>query len=137
MEKVIIDAGPLVAYLDADEESHAWTMGIFGDLTEPMLTCDAALGEAFFLLRETSGGTEKLIQLLERGIVISTFHLADEMPEIARLMRKYRTVPMSLADACLVRMAEIWEGARVFTMDADFRIYRKNGRQIIPLMAPD
>jgi hypothetical protein len=95
------------------------------------------LSEAFFLLRETNGGTERLVELLERGVVLSTFTLNEEIPEIGKLLRKYGNVPMSLADACLVRMAEMIPRAVVLTLDSDFRFYRKNRRFEIPLLSPN
>ena len=106
-------------------------------LTSPLRTCDAALGEAFFLLRQTHDGTGKLLELLDRGIVIPDFNLAAELPAVGQLLRRYESVPMSLADACLVRMAEMQRDAAEFTLDSDFRIYRKHRRQAIPLIHPD
>src|SRR5512135_758640 len=105
METVIADAGPSVAYLKADDRHHDWALAVFQRLADPLRTCDAALSEAFFLLRRTHNGTEKLLGLLERGIVLPHFALASELPAVAQLLRRYQSVPMSLADACLVRMA--------------------------------
>jgi uncharacterized protein len=135
MAKVIVDAGPLVAYFKRDEEDHEWVRQVFDELTDPLITCDAALSEAFFLLQHTDNRGEELVKLLERGLVLPAFDLAAEVLEIGRLLRKYATLPMSLADACLVRMAELEKDAVVFTLDSDFRIYRKNRRQSIPLIA--
>jgi uncharacterized protein len=137
METVIADAGPLVAYLKADDRDHDWALAVFQRLTSPLRTCDAALSEAFFLLQRTHGGGEKLLELLERGVLILDFNLATELPAVAQLMRRYRSVPTSLADACLVRMAELQGNSAVFTLDRDFRIYRKHRRQVIPLLCPE
>jgi predicted nucleic acid-binding protein len=137
METVIADAGPLVAYLKRDDKDHAWTKEVFQRLTAPLLTCDAALSEAFFLLQQTHGGTGRLIELLENGLVVPAFDLAAELPAVGQLLRKYESVPMSLADACLVRMAEVHRDAAVFTLDGDFQVYRKHRRQIIPLIIPE
>jgi predicted nucleic acid-binding protein len=137
MEKVIADAGPLVAYLKRDDENHDWAEGIFRRLTSPLKTCDAVLSEAFFLLQQIHGGTDKLLVLLERGLVIPNFDLLAEPPHVAQLVRQYESVPMSLADACLVRMAELGRNASIFTLDSDFPIYRKNRRQLIGLIHPD
>ena len=128
MEAIIVDAGPLVAYLERADRDHAWSRAQFKLLHDPLITCDAVLSEAFFLLRQSSGGGEKLLQLLERKIVLPAFDLAAELARVSSLMRCYETVPMSLADACLVRMAELHEPGRVFTLDSDFKIYRKNRR---------
>lgn len=136
METVIVDAGPLVAYLRRDDIDHAWATEQFRALREPLLTCDAVLSEAFFLLRALSGGRRNLLALLERKVIVPAFDLAAELASIGKLMLRYEGVPMSLADACLVRMAEMHASARVFTLDADFRVYRRNRRAAIPLLSP-
>ena len=137
METVIVDAGPLVAYLKKDEPDHVWVAQHFRQFRAPLLTCDAAVSEAFFLLRDLRGGVPLLLNLLERGLVVSAFDSDAEWPAISRLMLRYEDVPMSFADACLVRLAEEKPAARVFTLDADFKIYRKNRRELIPLIYPD
>ncbi len=136
-KRIIADAGPLVAYLKRDDEHHTWAEDMFRQFHGPLRTCDAALSEAFFLLQQTHGGGEQLLALLERGLVVPDFDLAAELPAIANLMRRYHNVPMSLADACLVRMAEQERDAAIFTLDSDFKIYRRNGRQTIPLIFPE
>ena len=120
METVIADAGPLVADLKRDDKDHAWAVDVFRRLISPLLTCDAALSEAFFLLQRTHGGTDRLLELLERGLVIPDFSLITELRPVGQLLRRYQSVPMSLADACLVRMAELHHGAFVLTLDGDF-----------------
>ena len=62
--------------------------------------------------------------------------MEDEIERLVELQRAYADVPMSLADACLVRMTELHEEARVLTTDSDFRLYRRNRRQVIPLLVP-
>jgi predicted nucleic acid-binding protein len=137
MERIIADAGPLVAYLKRDDEHHGWAEEMFRGFRTPLQTCDAALSEAFFLLQQTHGGSQQLLALLERGIVVPDFVLATELPAIAHLLRRYESVPMSLADACLVRMAERERDSAVFTLDSDFKVYRRHGRQPIPLISPE
>jgi uncharacterized protein len=136
METVIVDAGPLVAYLKRDEEDHAWVVAQLKDLRRPLLTCEAVLSEAFFLLRGVHDGPSRLLELLERGLVVPDFTVRIQLAAIGQLMRRYESVPMSLADACLVRMSELAKDAVVFTLDSDFRIYRRHGRQAIPLLFP-
>ena len=136
METVIVDAGPLVAYLRKDDADHAWAVERFKELRPPLRTCDAALSEAFFLLLQTRTGIEPLVALLERRLVVADFALDAELSSVARLLRRYKNVPMSLADACLVRMSELLADSAVFTLDSDFRIYRKHGRNSIPLIFP-
>jgi uncharacterized protein len=137
MKAVIVDAGPLVALLNRRERHHEWSHEQFQQLRPPLLTCEAAISEACFLLRGVHGGVEALIQLLSRGIVTTPFCLADELASIARLLVRYRSIPMSLADACLVRMAEQYADGTVFSLDDHFRIYRKNGRLVIPTLMPE
>jgi predicted nucleic acid-binding protein len=136
METVMVDAGPLVAYLRKGDEDHGWAVEQFQRLHEPLLTCDAVWSEAFFLLRGIHKGTHQLLALLERRIVVPAFNLAAELPALAELMRRYESVPMSLADACLVRMAECTRDSAVLTLDSDFRFYRKHRREAIPLICP-
>jgi predicted nucleic acid-binding protein len=133
---VLIDTGPLVAVLRRRDEHHAWARAHFDGFEEACITCEAVLSESFFLLEPAPGGKEALCSLVERGIVTVPFSFSGHAAEILRLIRRYRDTPMSFADACVVRMAEITANATVFTTDSDFRSYRKNGRQTIPLIAP-
>ena len=128
---------PLVAYLRKDDADHNWAVQQFKRLRQPLHTCDAVLSEALFLLQQTRTGIEPLIALLERNVVTTGFDLPSELPSIARLLRRYKDVPMSLADACLVRMSEMLPDTAVLTLDGDFLIYRKHGRNTIPLIYPD
>ena len=100
------------------------------------MTCEAVLSEGFFLLERAKEGKDPLSAMLERGIIVADFTFMAQREETLRLLRRYTDTPMSFADACLVRMAELYEHSVVFTTDSDFRIYRKNGRRTIPLMSP-
>jgi predicted nucleic acid-binding protein len=133
---VILDTGPLVAYLHRDDGHHAWAKKQFAAMPVPMVTCEAVLSEACFLLRDLRGGTDAVFELLESGAVAVAFRLQEQRAALRPLLARYADVPMSLADACLVRMAEIHPRATVFTIDGDFRIYRKHGREAIPLLMP-
>ncbi len=137
MNLIIADAGPLVAYLKQDDQHHEWAARCFREFRDPLVTCDSALSEALFLLRDVHNGRERLFTLLERRAVIPAFSLPEQIPQVLALMRRYADVPMSLADACLVRMAELGEEASVFTTDSDFRRYRRHRRGTIPLLFPD
>jgi predicted nucleic acid-binding protein len=132
----IVDTGPLIAFLNDRDQHYKWTVRQLSNITPPLLTCEAVLSEAFFLLRRHSEGTRALIKLLERGIVIVSFQLDKEYSRVGRLMLRYADVPMSLADACLVRMSEIIADCQILTLDSDFRIYRRNGRQVVPTVSP-
>jgi predicted nucleic acid-binding protein len=133
---VIIDTGPLVAFLAEGSEHGNWVTEQFKRLRPPLLTCEAVLTEAAFLLKREGAEADKLFALLERGVLRLSFTLGDQEPDVRELMRRYRDTPMSLADACLVRMAELHAGGTIFTLDGDFRVYRKHGRQIIPVLMP-
>ena len=136
--RVVLDTGPLVAFINRDDQFHAWTRARFGDLAREteLVTCEAVICEAFFLVRHNPAGVEALLAFLEQGEVRLDFALDVNLAAVAALMRKYHDVPMSLADACLVRLSELHDRARGFTLDTDFKLYRRHGRQIIPLVAP-
>jgi predicted nucleic acid-binding protein len=133
---VLIDSGCIVAALHKRDQHHAWARAHFEAFVEPCMTCEAALSESFFLLERTREGKQALCALLERKVILLGFSMEDEVTETLRLLRRYSDIPMSLADACLVRMAELIPEATVFTTDSDFATYRKHGRQIIPLITP-
>lgn len=136
-KSVLIDTGPLVAALRRRDAHHAWARAHFEAATESFATCEAVISESLFLLERARDGKEALCGLIERGIVVVRYSFDDELMETLRLIRRYNDTPMSFADACLVRMAEKSDGAVVFTTDSDFRTYRKNGRQVIPLIIPE
>jgi uncharacterized protein len=133
---VLIDSGPIVAVLRRRDQYHAWARAHFESSDQSFATCEAVISESHFLLQGTPGGAEALYALLERGVISVSFSLTRQLAETVRLIRRYSDVPISLADACLVRMAELEESTVVFTTDADFRRYRRNGRQVIPLIIP-
>lgn len=133
---VLIDSGCIVAALHKRDQHHAWARAHFEAFVEPCMTCEAALSESFFLLERTREGKQALCALLERKVILLSFSMEDDVTETLRLLRRYGDIPMSLADACLVRMAELIPDATVFTTDSDFATYRKHGRQIIPLITP-
>jgi predicted nucleic acid-binding protein len=133
---VIVDTGPIVALLDADDQQHAWVRTQFARLRPPLLTCEAVLTESCFLIARGGGDASAVLQLVERGVVSIAQLFDAEAASIARLMHRYKNVPMSLADACLVRLIELTSHATLFTLDSDFEIYRQKGRRLIPLLAP-
>jgi uncharacterized protein len=135
-KSVLIDSGPLVAALRRRDEHHEWARAHFEAATEPFVSCEAVISESLFLLERTRAGKEALCGLLERGIIVVRYSFEDELTETLRLIRRYDDTPMSFADACLVRMVEKSDNTVVFTTDNDFRTYRKNGRQVIPLIMP-
>jgi len=132
----ILDTGPLVALLSGRDHYHEWAKSIFGEVTPPALTCEAVLAEAWHLLRGTTNGQRALLDLIGAGTLTIDFALMAELESVRRLVLRYRDRPMSLADACLVRLAELFDEASVITLDRDFAVYRKHTRQVIPLIAP-
>ncbi len=134
---VLLDTGPLVSFLSASDKHAAWVQEQWKRLRPPLLTCEPVLTEAAFLLKREGADTDPLFALLERGIVRVAMEISEEHPDLRVLMRRYRERPMSLADACLVRLSELHSGSTVFTLDCDFRIYRRHGNKVIPVLMPD
>lgn len=132
----IIDAGPLVAFLDRRDAHHPWVRERFLELPAPLLVCEPVLTEALYLLRRFPAVQEAILAQLEAGRMRIAFSLASEVDAIRQLLVKYADVPMSLADACLVRMAELHADHDVCTLGSDFLNYRKHGREPIPLLLP-
>ena len=134
--KVLLDTGPLVAYLNRMDEHHPWAVECWDALYEPLVICEAVLSEAIFVLQAVGLGHEPILRLVERGVIRVDFVMDDHRADVFRLLRKYQDQPISLADACLVRMSELTEQSRVFTTDRDFLVYRRKGRHVIPLLSP-
>jgi uncharacterized protein len=136
--RVLVDSGPIVALLNRRDKHHEWATGEITHLREPLLTCEAVISEVFFLLSRIRGGHSVFIALLRDGLVVAAPHFtyADHSAEILRHMERFANLPMSFADACLVRMSEIEPGSIVFTTDKDFLTYRRHRRQAIPLISP-
>jgi len=137
MREVIVDTGPIVALLNARDEFHEWTREAMDAVQPPMLTCEAVLTEASYLVRKLRGGPEAVLDLVTRGVLEIAFRLDAELLALRTLTTRYASVPMSVADACLVRMAEMRPRATVLTLDTDFRVYRRSGRLAIPLLMPE
>jgi predicted nucleic acid-binding protein len=132
----LLDAGPLVALLDAGDRDHEWSRKALGKLRPPLIMCEAALSEALFLLRADRHAPGKIAKLFQRGLIATVPILDTDAAAVLDLMSTYSNVPMSLADACLVRISEQISSAVVVTLDSDFTIYRKNRNKKIPLLAP-
>lgn len=136
-KSVILDTGVLVAFLMPSDKHHHWAVSSLQEAKYPVLTCEAVLTETCFLLQRIQSGREKVLQLVKQGYIKISFCLSDEIEPIESLMQRYQSVPMSLADACLVRMSEIYTQSSVITLDSDFRIYRKNRNQEISVIMPE
>lgn len=131
---VIVDAGFLVALLSRRDSHHKWAAMIAPDHPPPWRTCEAALSEAFHLLG--ARGAPGINALLRRRVLIVAFDMDNDLESVLKLLQKYADVPMSLADACLVRMSEILPEPIILTTDSDFRIYRRHSRQTVPCKLP-
>ena len=132
----LLDTGPLVSFLGAGLKYHQWAVEQWKRLRPPLLTCEPVLTEAAFLLKREGRDTDTLFALLERGVIRIALAVQEEQADLRALMRRYRNRPMSLADACLVRLSEIHTAAEVFTLDSDFRIYRRHGNRVISVRMP-
>jgi len=131
--KGIADTGFLVAFGNRNDSHHAWALHVSRGVTEPLLTCDAVLAETAFHL----GGALLVIDFIRTGLVQPAFVLADHTARIAELASRYRDRRPDLADLCLIRMSELHPKHSVITTDlADFRVYRRNRREVIPLIHP-
>jgi predicted nucleic acid-binding protein len=133
---VLLDTGPLVAFLHRQDRYHEWAVEQFSRIDAPMYTCEPVLTEACYLLATLPGGGQSVLRMLETGAMRITLHLEAELTPLKTLMTRYRNVPMSLADACLVRLSELNAAGVVLTLDSDFMIYRKHGRHIVPVIIP-
>ena len=134
--RVIVDTGPLVALLNRKDHSHAWVVQQLQDIQPPMVTCEAVLAEATYLTRQTPSARVALIEMVGEGFLNIGMAVADHHSALLAMVRRYADVPMSLADACLVRLAELFPQSPVLTLDSDFSVYRKNGRQVIEVLRP-
>ena len=130
----VIDSGALAALLDPREHHHHWARETLSCQPGPWLTCECVLSETFYLIHAPQA--RALDRLLREGVIRLAFDLTAELSPVLDLREKYSNVPMSLADACLVRMSEILPDPVIVTTDSDFRIYRRHSRQIVPFLLP-
>ena len=132
---VVVDAGFIVALLSSRDNHHKWAVTQASEFPPPWSTCEAVLSESFHLLG--GRGAPNLGALVRRRALLVTFEFSKNIKPVVRLIEKYADVPMSLADACLVRMTETFADPIVLTTDQDFRFYRRHSRQIVPCVMPD
>lgn len=133
----LLDTGPLVSFLASGLRHHGWAVEQWKELRPPLLTCEPVLTEAAFLLKREGHEADALFALLERGAIRIALNVQEQQADLRALMRRYRNRPMSLADACLVRLSELHTAGDVFTLDSDFRVYRRHGNKVIPVLMPD
>jgi uncharacterized protein len=136
MAVAIVDTGPLVALLDRAEQHHHWVVERFNELDAPLLVCEPVLAEAMYLLARHPKAQDVVLELIQNGALSVAFRIDEHVDALRKLLQKYKDVPMSLADACIVRMSEIHDRHAVLTLDSDFLVYRKHGRALLPLIHP-
>jgi predicted nucleic acid-binding protein len=134
MPQAIADTGPIVASLNPRDPYHEWAVRALRTIDQPLLTCESAVAEMCYIIGARLAS--KVIGLLGNDVLEIGFSLEAEKSSVHQLMKKYSDQPMSLADACLVRMSELHPDHRVFTLDSDFRVYRRFGRRVVPLLIP-
>ena len=131
--KNILDAGPLIAALNREDQHHRWACHTLERLGPPFYTCSEVLAEAAAL----TGQPAAIVEMVQQGELVLAFSLADQAAAVLSLLRKYADRQMDLADACIVRMSELMRDSRVVTVDrADFSVYRRNARDLIPVIVP-
>lgn len=136
MTRVLLDTGPLVALLNRRDHYHPWARAVLDTVTPPVFTCEAVLSEACFLLGRAHGGAGAVLALVQADIIRIEFQIGVEIEAVRRLAERYANVPMSFADACLVRMSELELQSVVLTLDSDFTRYRRNRRHVVPVITP-
>jgi uncharacterized protein len=135
----LIDTGPIVAIINRRDHHHQWAEDTLSRLSPPFLTCEAVISEATYIVKNIPTGAVGVVEMAERQYLRPSFRLDAEAAAVKVLLARYRDVQMELADACLVRLAELHGDCLLVTVDSEFReVYRRHGRQMIPtLMPPD
>jgi uncharacterized protein len=135
-QEVLLDAGPLVALVNPRDQFHHWVRTQWAEVAMLLLTCEAVISEACFLLQQVHRGEEAIMTLIQSKVIAVPFHFDEQVDSIKELLVRYQSVPMSFADACMVRLSELYPNSLVMTLDSDFNIYRKDKTHIIPVMMP-
>ncbi len=131
--KGIADTGFLVAFRNRNDRYHAWAVELARNITEPLLTCESVLSETAFHL----GSSESVLALVQDEMLRLAFDCSRHLERLSELARRYEERRPDLADLCLIRMSELYPRHAVITVDeADFRIYRRNKREVIPTLCP-
>lgn len=131
--KGIADTGFLVAFANARDVHHDWAVSVAAGVTEPLLTCEPVLAEAAFHLQDSG----LVLAMVDDGLVTPAFDCREHLPQLAALAKRFADRKPDLADLCLIRMSELYPKHSVITIDrTDFRVYRRNKRETIPLVCP-
>ena len=129
MTPVLIDSGAIVALFDSRERHHRQCATLVQELERRIVTCEAVIMESCHLLRRLPGAPERVIENIENGIFAIDFSLTESASQIRSILRKYRDVPASLADSCLISLAEQENTGDILTLDSDFQVYRWRGNR--------
>jgi predicted nucleic acid-binding protein len=130
--KAIADTGLLVAFANARDVHHAWALDVADHFTEPLLTCEAVLAETAFHLADVG----LVLEMISEELIRLAFDCNEHVPQLAALAKRYKDRKPDLADLCLIRMSELHPKHSIITVDEDFRIYRRNKREVIPVISP-
>lgn len=130
--KAIADTGFVIAFLNPDDRYHRWAVELASQISEPALTAEAVLAEAAYHLRNPAA----VLSLVQHGLLKCAFNLSEHLPQVTELARRYSDREPDLADLCIVRLSELHPRHQVITVDGDFRVYRRNGREVIPVVMP-
>ena len=132
--KAIADTGFLVAFANRRDRYHNWAVALAEQVTEPLLTCEPVLAEAAFHLQNAW----LVLVMVSEGLIRPALNVTDELPHLLDLAHRYRDRSPDLADLCVIRMSELYPAYSVITVDVtDFRVYRRNKRERIPLISPE
>jgi uncharacterized protein len=131
--KGIADTGFLVGFANRNDAHHEWAVKVASQISEPLLTCDAVLAETAFHLSDTA----LVLEFVRQGLVTSALDVVDHLPRLLQIARRFEDRTPDLADVCLIRLSELYPQYPVITTDVrDFRVYRRNRREVIPLIVP-
>jgi predicted nucleic acid-binding protein len=130
--KAIADTGFLVAFANARDLNHAWALDVAEQVTEPLLTCEPVLAEAAFHLEDAA----LVLEMISEELIRLDFVCNDHLAHLAALAKRYKDRKPDLADLCLIRMSELHPKHSIITVDEDFRVYRRNKREVIPMISP-
>ena len=129
----IADTGFLVAFANRRDHHHDWAIRLASQISEPLLTCEAVLAETAFHLRDST----VVLNFVREGLVRPALNLSEHLSQLSRIAQRFSDRAPDLADICLIRLSELHPKHAVITVDvADFRVYRRNRREAIPLIAP-
>lgn len=136
MTLTLVDTGAIIAAINKNDPYHEWAKDHFEKLSKPFLTCEPVITESAFLLKRSNHSPRPIYDLIHGDHLKVLCIISNDSEQLEQLQQTYSDTPMSLADACLVRMSEIYADSAVLTIDSDFHVYRRNKNQVIPIIMP-